>query len=306
MIRIGVSRKLSAVSVLACMFLVSVVAGVLFAETKELSLGVTYVDEPISTLKRWEPLGELLSKTLNSKVKVVPMDFSTSVQWIETGKVNLALTNPLIFFLSRDKAQLTPIAMIVQKTKGEAGDRYGSAIIAKADSPVKTLGELSGKTVGIASRFSLGGGLGGLALLEQEGVKVEQITIKELKNQDNVVFAVMNGTVDAGIVRTGIIEKLISEKKVSSNSLKILHKVDDNFPYVHSTPLWPEWLVVARASDLTAHEREQIKKALLGIATSNEALVKCGISGFKDPTDVLNTSSQFFDTILKIYQKISK
>jgi ABC-type phosphate/phosphonate transport system substrate-binding protein len=156
----------------------------LFAQGKEVALGVTYVDEPTSALKRWEPLGEFASKILNSKVKVVPMDFSLSVQWLETAKVQLALTNPLIFFLTKERAQLVPLAMIVQKGKGgELGDRYGSVIIAKADGAVKTIHELVGKNIGIASRFSLGGGLGGLALLEQEGVKIDQITLKELKSQ---------------------------------------------------------------------------------------------------------------------------
>ncbi|MEJ5301129.1 MAG: phosphate/phosphite/phosphonate ABC transporter substrate-binding protein [Thermodesulforhabdaceae bacterium] len=278
----------------------------LHAETRELSLGVTYVDEPISTFKRWEPLGVYLSKLINADVKVVPLDFAATVQWMETGKIQMVLTNPLAFMIAKDKAQLVAIAMVVQKQKGEMGDKYGSVIIVKSDSSIKTLQELSGKNIGIASRFSLGGGLGGLALLEQEGVKVEQVNLKELKTQDNVVFAVLNGTVDVGIIRTGILEKLASEKKINIGDLKILHKVDDSFPFAHSTPLWPEWIFAVRSSDVSQQERDHIKKGLIGLSGNNEVLLKSNLSGFKDPTEAINANAQFFDFVLKVYHKISK
>lgn len=278
----------------------------LHAQSKEFSLGVTYIDEPVSTFKRWEPLGGHLSKLLNTAVKVTPLDFTSTVQWLEAGKIQLVLTNPLILAIMKDKAQITPIGMMVGKSKFEGGDRYGSVIIVKASSPIKSIQEFAGKTVGIASRFSLGGGLGGLALIEQEGVKVDQVTLKELKTQDNVVFSVLNGAVDIGIVRTGLIEKLSSEKKINMGDIKVIHKVDDNFPLIHSTPLWPEWILAARATDFSHQEIEHIKKGIIGLSSNSEVLVKCNISGFKDPTEILNANAQFFDTVVKIYYKLSK
>lgn len=282
------------------------IGNVFCADAKEFSLGITYIDEPVSTFKRWEPLGGYISKLLNANVKVVPLDFVATVQWVEAGKVQMLLTNPLAFLVSKDKAQLFPVAIVVQKVKGEMGDKYGSAIIVKSDSPIKSIQELVGKNIGIASKFSLGGGVGGLALLEQEGVKVEQVVIKELKTQDNVVFAVLNGTVDVGIVRTGLLEKLASDGKINMGDLKVLHKIDDTFPFVHSTPLWPEWVLAVRSSEINQQEKEQIKKGLLGLFGNHEVLVKCNIAGFKDPTEALNSNAQFFDVLLKVYHKINK
>lgn len=279
----------------------------LYAQAKEYSLGVTYIDEPVSVFKRWEPFGAHLSKILNANVKVVPLDFNNTIQWVELGKVQLIITNPLAFMIAKDRAQLVPIGVVIGKSKLESGDRYGSVLIVKADSPIKSIHDFPGKTVGIASRFSLGGGLGGLALIEQEGVKIDQFVLKELKTQDNVVFSVLNGTVDVGIVRTGMIEKLVSEKKMEFKDIKVIHKVDDGFPLVHSTPLWPEWILAARSSDLTQQEIDQVKKNVLALGSSNsDLLAKCSIGGFKEPTEALSASAQFLDTVIKIYQKLSK
>jgi|GEM_PF-1136575 len=302
----SVKCKLLIGILIGLMWMCVCVESVLSADAREFSLGVTYIDEPVSAFKRWEPLGGYISKLLNANVKVVPLDFAATVQWAETGKVQMLLTNPLAFLISKDKAQLLPVAIVVQKLKGEMGDKYGSAIIVKSDSPIKTVQELVGKNIGIASKFSLGGGLGGLALLEQEGVKVEQVVIKELKTQDNVVFAVLNGTVDVGIVRTGLLEKLASERKINMGDLKVLHKIDDTFPFVHSTPLWPEWILAVRSSDINQQEKDQIKKGLLGLSGNQEVLLKCNIAGFKDPTEALSSNAQFFDTLLKVYHKLSK
>ncbi|MCX7823483.1 MAG: phosphate/phosphite/phosphonate ABC transporter substrate-binding protein [Syntrophobacterales bacterium] len=277
----------------------------LWSETRELSFGVTYVDEPVSTFKRWEPLGAYFSKILNANVKTVPLDFSATIQWIEAAKVQLILTNPLAFLVTRDKAQLVPIGVIVQKIKGN-GDKYGGVIIVRSDSNIKSLQDIGGKTIGIASRFSLGGGIGGLALLEQEGVKIEQVTLRELKTQDNVVFSVLNKTADVGIVRTGIIEKLSSENKINRNDLRVIRKVEDNFPFVHSTPLWPEWILSLRSSDFTQQEIEQLKKSILHLDPSSEVLMKTGLAGFKDPTEMLSANAQFFDAIVRTYNKLSK
>ncbi|MEM3366416.1 MAG: phosphate/phosphite/phosphonate ABC transporter substrate-binding protein [Candidatus Methanomethyliaceae archaeon] len=305
MVRNRMSCSLWIVFGLVCICICFTISKDLCADARELAFGVTYVDDPVPTFKRWEPLGEYLSKVLNASVKVVPVDLTSSVQWLEAAKVQIMLTNPLIFYIAKDKAQLLPIAIIVQKSKTDS-DRYGSVIFVRANSPVKTIHDLGGKSVGIASRSSLGGGIGGLALLEQEGVKVDQLALKELKVQDNVVFAVVNGTVDVGIVRTGILEKLASEKKINMNDLRVLHKIDDNFPFVHSTPLWPEWILVIRSADISPQEREQMKRSLVGLSANSELLTKLGLAAFKDPTEILSSNAQFFDMVLKTYQKLSK
>ncbi len=275
------------------------------AAGKDVNLGVTYVEDTAGTFKRWQALGGYLSKVMNASVKVVPLNFDATVQWLEGGRLQMVLTNPLIFFLMKEKAQLSAMVIMAFKVRGESVDRYGSVVFVKAESPINAVSELGGKSVAIASKNSLGGGLGGLAMVEQEGVKVESLTLKELKEQDKVVLAVLNGATDAGIVRTGILEEMVAKQRLEMKDIKVLHRIEDAYPYVHSTHLWPEWVLAVRP-EITPQEREQCKKALLSIPSNDEVLTSAGLNGFKDTGDMFATVSPFFDTVLKLYHKIKQ
>ncbi len=272
-------------------------------EAQEFIIGVTYIGDPVSTSKQWQLVGNYLAKLLNTSVKVTPLDFTATVQWVEAGKVNMVVTNPLIYYLLKDKAQLVPLVVVVQKVRNEPVDKYGSVIFVKSEGQLKGIPDLKGKVIGIASKNSLGGGIGGLALLEQEGIKIESITIKELKTQDKVVFAVLNGAVDAGIVRTGVLESMAEKNEIDIKKLRILHRAEDSFPFVHSTVLWPEWIVAVR-SDVQSSTREQIKRSLQSLNPQDDTLASSGLYGFKDAGEALSSSVSFFDLVIKTYNKL--
>jgi len=61
-----------------------------------------------------------------------------------------------------------------------------------------------------------------------------------------VVFAVRDGKVDAGTVRTDTLERMVAEGKINRSDFKILNSmITPNFPFAHSTRLYPEWPIAA-------------------------------------------------------------
>ena len=58
-----------------------------------------------------------------------------------------------------------------------------------------------------------------------------------------VVMDVLARKVDAGTVRSGILEKLASEKKINLNDLRVINKQTNicSFKILHSTFDYPEW-----------------------------------------------------------------
>jgi ABC-type phosphate/phosphonate transport system substrate-binding protein len=91
---------------------------------------------------------------------------------------------------------------------------------------------------------------------------------------DDVVKAVLDGTVDVGFVRSGHVERTIDPstgKLVDTEKLKTLDPriyIMDNgelFPFLHSTPTFPEWPVFARA-DIDRVVAQEVQSALLSFS----------------------------------------
>ena len=60
--------------------------------------------------------------------------------------------------------------------------------------------------------------------------------------QDNIVHSVMNGDVDAGTVRTGILENLALNGKLDLGKVRVLDQQNvEGFQFLLSTRLYPEW-----------------------------------------------------------------
>ena len=144
---------------------------------------------------------------------------------------------------------------------------------------------------GAASRSSLGlsifgGALMAWRLLLDNGIDPQKDTAAFLegKEHDNVVLAVKNGLVEVGTVRSDTLERMQDEGKINMADFRIIHGVKDNFPFVHSTRLYPEWPMAALAG--TSNETaEKITAALKAVTPESPAAKAAKISGWKDAAD---------------------
>ena len=87
-----------------------------------------------------------------------------------------------------------------------------------------------------------------MAWREMKAEGIEPFTdFKELKfggTQDAVVYAVSDGIVDAGTVRTDILERMDSEGKINIENFYVFNsriREDSELPFLHSTREYPEW-----------------------------------------------------------------
>jgi len=101
---------------------------------------------------------------------------------------------------------------------------------------------------------------------------------------DNVVLAVKNGTVDIGTVRTDTLERMQDEGKIRLSEFKIIHQINDDFPFVHSTRLYPEWPFAA-LPNTDKGIVTKVKKALLSLPRESKAANAAKIVGWTEPAD---------------------
>jgi ABC-type phosphate/phosphonate transport system substrate-binding protein len=102
---------------------------------------------------------------------------------------------------------------------------------------------------------------------------------------DNVVYAVQNGEVDAGTVRTDTLERMHAAGDIDMGEFKILNaRQNDAFPFVVSTALYPEW-PFAKTAATAPETARQVAAALFEMANDSAAAKAAKIVGWTQPLD---------------------
>jgi ABC-type phosphate/phosphonate transport system substrate-binding protein len=110
---------------------------------------------------------------------------------------------------------------------------------------MKTVADLKGKRVAASDKASFGGWLVVWKLFKQ--VEIDPFTdfaaLEFLGQRQSVVAAVLQGKFDAGVVRTGTLEHLVSEGIIDAAAYSVIgqKQTEDTFPYSRSTELYPHW-----------------------------------------------------------------
>ena len=114
----------------------------------------------------------------------------------------------------------------------------------------------------------------------QSGVNPSEFaSFTESKKQDDIPLAVTAGVVDVGFVRTGVLESMQKEGKLSIDDFTIVDQKKDDLPFVHSTVAYPEWFMVS-SKKADAAVASAVKASILGLKSSDEAAKNAAIDGF--------------------------
>src|SRR5262245_59429467 len=104
-------------------------------------------DENAATIvQNAEPLRQYLHVRLNREIElVVTTDYSSMIEAMRFGRIEIAYFGPLSYVLAKSKAPgIEPFAVGVSK----GSPTYKSVIVARADGPVKSVTDIKGKTIG--------------------------------------------------------------------------------------------------------------------------------------------------------------
>ncbi|MEN6439479.1 MAG: phosphate/phosphite/phosphonate ABC transporter substrate-binding protein [Syntrophobacter sp.] len=274
------------------MILVAVMIGLLwispstsFSQDQEYKIGVLANRGPVRVTKDWGETATLLTNKIGKAFTLVPLEYKQIDPWTKEKKIDFVLTNSAMYAELNKLYGVQAIATQVNLYKDQPLDKFGSVILVKVDSPIKTLADLKGKDFACASRSAFGGWLMTARLLRESGMNPDSdLVLKELSAHDNVVYAVLNGAVAGGSVRTGILEKMVQEGSVKMASFRIIHRIEDDFPLIHSTQLYAEYPFAA-CQHVPAAVKQQVAKVLVAISARDPAATNAGISGWTEPQD---------------------
>lgn len=252
----------------------------------EIRLGVLAKRGAPQTMIEWGPTGEYLTSKMGEPVTIIPLKFEAIAPMVKEGKIDFILANSAFYVHLEDKYKVKAVATMINSRQGKALDKFGGVIFVKAGSPINTLADLKGRKFMIVDRESLGGALMAWQVLEDHHINPEKdfAAFVEGGKHDNVVLAVLNGAMDAGTVRTDTLERMQAEGKIRLSDFKIINQVKDDFPFVHSTPLYPEWPLAA-----TAHVKPavaaKLAAALKALPKDAQAAKAANIVGWSPPAN---------------------
>jgi len=265
-------------------------AGISWAEDNHIKIGVLASRGPQQCLKRWKPTADYLTRKIYpEKFVIVPIDYKNVYSTVEKESIDFILVNPSIYVDLEYRYGVSRIATLKQ-WQHYGGDyaKYGGVIFCKKiRDDIRNLHDLKEKTFMAVDKTSFGGWRMGWRELKEKGID-PAVDFKELRfggNEDAVVFAVKDGTVDAGTVRSNTLETMDTEGKIFLENFHVISKqggVNSHFPFLSSTRVYPEW-PFAKISHTSDDVAEKVAIALLEMPPDSLAALYAQCAGWTIP-----------------------
>lgn len=205
------------------------------SEKKVLRVGLVPNQAHDEIKAKYEPFKKYLEDKLGMEIELfVANNYAGVVEAMVSEKLDMAYFGGVTYVQAKQRARVHPIVTeIDSETKTT---KYYSLIITQADSKIKSLPDLKGKTFAFGDVSSTSGSLYPRIMLDQAGLKVPDdfANVIYTGKHDATALAVQNGKVDAGGLEGRILNKLVAEGKVDMTKLRILAKSDfiEGYPWV--------------------------------------------------------------------------
>jgi len=267
----------------------------------EVKLGVLAHRGELKAKDKWTIFSQYLGEQLGEDVTLVPLAIAKNLEAAGNKEVDFILTNPVLSAAIHENYKTKLLATLNKK----AGSQFGGVIIASKKSGVTTAEGLKGKKL---LTFKIGASAGAYVFqtyhMKEKGIDVHKdfSFFKEGKKQDDIALAVKSGAIDGGFIRTGILEALEKAGKIKIDDITIIDRANDDFPLIHSTKLYPEWVLMA-LNHVDEAKAEKVKAIALGMTPDLPASQKAGIKGFVEPLSLAELTAVLKDLKIPPFDK---
>jgi len=262
----------------------------LASESATIKIGVLAKRGSENVVQNWTPTAEYLSGAIPAhSFEIVPLDFIQVRQAVKNRAIDFLITNSGYYVELEYEFGVSRIATMKNLLNHVPKSIFGGVIFTRSDrADINGLHDLTGRSFSAVDQESLGGWLMALREFHAEGINPGRDfnPLNFAGTHDAVVSAVISGEADAGMVRTDTLEKMVEEGRINLASLKILNPQSnkDNFPYLHSTRLYPEW-PFAKLKHTGEKLSEDVAIALLSMPPQSAAAQAPHIGGWTVPLD---------------------
>lgn len=261
-----------------------------------------------AAMARWSATADYLNRHVPGHVfRLRPLGLASIESAVASNELDFVLTNPGNYTVLEARYGTTRMVTMQALSGGKNFTRFGSVVIARSDrDDLQQLDDLRDKHVMAVDENAFGG----YQMALRELKKLEIDPAKDLASlrfggfpMDNVVFAVINGDVDVGIVRTGVMEQMIGEGTLQPGQVKVLGaRQSEGFSAAHSTRLYPEW-PFAKLKSTPEQLAKQVAQSLLAIPADSLAARSAHIIGWTIPLDYTPVHELMKELRISPYEK---
>lgn len=232
--------------------LVTVMANAVNPDPSTLKVALLPDENAATIIKKNRPLQEYLEKKLDRKVQlIVTTDYSSMIEAMRHGRLDLAYFGPLSYVLAKQKSEIEPFAAIRQKGK----TTYQAVVIANTSAGIDRIEDIAGKDVAFGDKASTSSHLIPKSMLAEKKLYAGQNYREHFVGaHDAVAMSVQNGHAQAGGLSKPIFETLVSRVMIKPEKVKVIAESE---PF----PQYP-WTM---RSDLDPQLKQKIKSAFMEI-----------------------------------------
>jgi len=293
-------------------FLMVLAAGLpasrLLAAGNEVVIGVLAHRGDEACISKWTPTIDYLNEQIpGSEFRLLPLDLNEMSAALAQGDLDFILTNPGNYVDLERKFGVSRITTLKNLHFGNPYTVFGAVIFTRSDrEDIRELPDLDDKSFGAVSPDAFGGFQMAWRALKRAGVDpyrdLSRLQFFDFP-QDDIVFAVRDGLIDAGTVRAETLERMIINGRVERADFRILNALSaGDYPFPHSTRLYPEW-AFAKVKRTSGALAKSVAIALMSMPAGHPALVAGDYAGWTVPLNYQPVHELFMELGIGPYQR---
>ncbi len=245
----------------------------LWAES--IRIGVLAKDGIVQTRQQWLPTIKYLNEQIaDNSFVLVPLLFEEIQPAVAQKKIDFIFINPSLYVELEKKYGVSQIATLKNNINNRPVAVFGGVIFTRADTPdIRALKDIRNKRFMGVNPNSLGGYQMAWREFLDIGIKPERdfSQVQFAGTHEAVVYAVLRGEADAGIVRTGVLERMAQKGDINLDDIWVINQQKyHGFNARVSTRLYAEW-PMAKLPHTSNKISRQIVSVLLAMPETSAA-----------------------------------
>ncbi|MBW4644459.1 MAG: phosphate/phosphite/phosphonate ABC transporter substrate-binding protein [Goleter apudmare HA4340-LM2] len=256
---------------------------------EKLKLAVTDVSGIEELQRDFEKFRAALEEVLGIKIEFFPVkNYTAAAPALQSGQVDIVFSGPSEYLVLASRAQAIPIVAIQRVN-------YHSIFVVRADSKIKSLSQLKGKTIAMRAVGSTSGHLAPTKLLIDAGLD-PNTDVKILMLKDQGVQALKKGEVDAWATASDRYKNILESEGLSEKDFTVIvtSPLLPNDLFVANNKLAPDFITDMR-SQMLKHQDKLIQSILT--AKANQKYQRSKLVAANDAD---------YNMIREVYQKIGQ
>jgi len=225
------------------------------SQESTLRISVLPDQKPAELEKKYKPLFDYISSETGLKYRlIIPKSYQSMLEDMKNNQSDLVYFGGYMFMLAHRKNLVQPLVM------RDIDLKFSSSLIVSIKSDVVKISELHNKTLAFGSELSTSGHLMPRYFLRDKGINPEKYFLKVEYSgaHDKTAYLVRDGKVDAGILNSYILKRMISDGRLSEQDIRVIWVSPPYADYV--------WAISTRVKPDIA---SKLKKAFLQLLYSN-------------------------------------